>query len=469
MTSRASRLPGPLLQLTIVALLGAGGFHGPAWAAEGGSESALSEKPLPYLSDPQLPARPAPLLEIGPRFLGSGNIFSGFELPTGAVWQPALWVFGDLRTGINYFDNGRRDPVFEWANRLDLFANLRLSGTERLLVGISPLRKDNNFSGYTVKPDNQDGWDNATNLDITTLFFEGEFGEIFPNLDPKDTGAYDVGFAIGRQPLFFQEGMMLNDTVDAIGITRDTVMIRNHVIDWRFTGLFGWNDINRDDNIEDENALLFGLFTEADFRLSTVDLDFAYVATDDGSGGDGAYFGASSVQRLGMFNTAFRANLSVALEDQTAAVSNGGLLFAEVSRTLPHGHDLLYGNVYWGIEEYSSAARDPTAGGPLGQVGILYAAVGLGRYGAALSNRPDDSVGAAVGYQKFFNQDRTQAIVELGGQLGTDNQRPDGVAIGTRIQQAIGTRAQIQVDGFVAEQENSDTGVGLRTELLVRF
>jgi hypothetical protein len=468
MRSRTNRLPGRVVVRTMVAMLAAGGLGHQAWAAEGESESALSTKPLPYLSDKGLPARPAPLLEIGPKFLGTGNISKGFELPTGAVWQPALWVFGDLRTGIDYFDNGKDDPIFEWANRLDLFANLRLSGTERLLVGISPLRSDNEFSGYTFKPNSADGWDDATNLDITTLFFEGDFGEIFPNLDPKDTGAYDVGFAIGRQPLFFQEGIMLNDTVDAIAITRDTVILPN-IIDWRFTGLFGWNNVNRDDNIEDENALLFGLFTEADLRPSTVDLDFAYVSTDNGSGGDGVYVGVSSVQRLGFFNTTFLANLSVALEDQTAAVSNGGLLVAEVSRTLPHGHDVVYGNAYWGIEEYSSAARDPTAGGPLGQVGILYAAVGLGRYGAALSNRADDSVGAAIGYQKFFNRDRTQLIFELGGRLATDKGRTDAAAFGTRVQQAIGNRAQIQLDGFVSERENADTGLGLRTELLVRF
>ena len=101
--------------------------------------STLSTEPIPMKAEEDLPERTPPIIEIGPDFLGTGNIPEGIELPTGAVWTPALWIFGNYRTAINFFDNGADPEVLEWANRLDLFANLQLSGTERLLLGSEPI------------------------------------------------------------------------------------------------------------------------------------------------------------------------------------------------------------------------------------------------------------------------------------------------------------------------------------------
>ncbi|RDD62232.1 hypothetical protein [Ferruginivarius sediminum] len=431
--------------------------------------SELSDEPIPMATEDDLPARTPPLIEIGPDFLGTGNLPKGIELPTGAVWNPALWVFGSYRTALNYFDDGRNPETTEWANRLDLFANLRLTGTERILFGMSPLRDESEFSGYTFDSEVEEGWDNEFNADITTLFFEGEIVEIFPDLDPDDSGALDLGFSVGRQPLFFQEGMMVNDTQDALGITRDTIIIPGLSVDTRVTALWAWNDVNRDDNDEDKDAQLFGVFTEGDWLTSTVQFDAAYVDSDN----DGLYLGASSVQRMAILgqtvNTAFRANTSFALDDETSEVSDGTLLFAELSTT-PHGtNNVLYGNAFWGIDEYSSASRDETAGGPLGQTGILFAAVGLGEYGSALSNRADNVMGAAIGYQMFFNDERTQVIFEAGGRAGTEDEENDQAAIGARVQQAIGDRFIVRADAFVSAQDIGDTGSGFRTEFVTRF
>lgn len=449
----------------LVLLLGSAGAPLAALAAS----SELSTEPIPMKTEEELPERTPPLIEIGPDFLGKGNLPEAIELPTGAVWTPALWVFGSYRTALNSFDNGADPEVLEWANRLDIFANLQLSGTERLLLGMQPLHDGAEFSGYRWEPDDDDGSVNGFNADISTLFFEGDFGELFPNLDPEDTGAYDIGFAVGRQPIFFQEGMMFNDTIDAVGITRDTVMIPGVSVDTRITALFGWNDIHRDDNSEDRDAYVFGLFTETDFMPTTTNFDVAYVTSDETNGGDGLYFGASATQRIGHWNTSFRGNLSVALDDESSAVSTGGLLFAEVSRTLPYSDNVVYGNAFWAVDEYSSAARGELAGGPLGRVGLLFAAVGLGNYGAPLSNRADKVVGGAVGHQWFFNDHRTQLVLEVGGRKGTSSEIPDAAAIGGRFQQAIGDRFVLQFDAFASIQEDRDEGYGARTELLIRF
>ena len=127
------------------------------------------------------PPRPDLLLQWNEEFLAPGFLDQGICTPTGAIWRPSLWVFGTYRTGVGYFDNGTANPVAEFANRLDLFTQLNLSGTERILFGLRPLdeqqgsRRD--FTGYDLRNgDERDGW----NADVQTLFFEGDFGELFP-------------------------------------------------------------------------------------------------------------------------------------------------------------------------------------------------------------------------------------------------------------------------------------------------
>src|SRR5439155_18133502 len=78
-------------------------------------------------------------------------------------------------------------------------------------------------------------------------------------------------------------------------------------------------------------------------------------------------------------------------------VANGVLLFSEVSYTLPGTNDLLYLDGFWGIDRFTSASRGPDRGGPLGRVGILYAAQPIGRFAGALSSNPERAVGFALG------------------------------------------------------------------------
>ena len=162
--------------------------------------SRLSDEPTKFFTQGDIPERPALLLELGDAFLGEGNLSSGFELPTGAVWQPSLWVFGTLRSALQTIDTGDADRITEWANRFDFFANLQLTGTEKIVLGIRPLDKNRpgQFSGYTFEPDDDDGFDNELNANIRTFFAEGDFGSLFPDLDPVGTSILDFGFTVGR-------------------------------------------------------------------------------------------------------------------------------------------------------------------------------------------------------------------------------------------------------------------------------
>ena len=401
-------------------------------------------------------------------FLGSGEIDPGFELPTGAVWQPTVILYGTYRTALQTYSNGSRD-VTEWANRFDLFSNIYLTPTERILIGLRPLDRNAQFAGYRFSSPR--GGQGGLDANINTLFFEGDFGELFPNLDPHDEKSLDYGFAVGRMPLNFQDGIMINDFVDAIGITRSSMFLGGASAS-RLTALVAWNQIHRGNNVEDKGANLYGLFYAADYAKSTYEVDLAYVEGSNSIGGDGLYFGVGQTRRFGKLNSTLRANVSWALENQTPAVDNGLLLFSQVSRTMNYNYDIAYLNTFWGVGDYTSAARDPAAGGSIGGIsGLLFEAVGLGGYGSALTNQSNDAVAMALGYQHFLEGQfsKNQISAEIGGRFATDKNSRSGAGIALRYQHALGQHSILRLDGFAGSYDDGTAGGGLRAEWSYQF
>lgn len=471
------------------------GAEGEAHGAEGKNDahsSKISDEYIPLQLE-GMPERPKFLVELGNPYLGTGNIKPGFRLPTGAYWQPTLIVFGTLRSAIQSFE-GDDFRVTEWANRLDLFANLQLSGTERLVVGFRNFDQDGRFTSYIFEPGSSspefearfgdnDAFRDELNAEIQSLYFEGDFGEIFPGIDKKDFRRTNIGFSIGRQPLIFQEGMLINDSIDGVGVTRNTLMPRN-TSNFRATLFVGAGDLHRN-NVEDNGAELYALLTSTDIRTSTIDADLVYVRGSEASG-DMVGFGVSAVQRIGKINTSFRLLGSYAVDEETAFSTEGALLFSEVSYTPHYSQDLVYFTSFVALDEFSAAASGPASGGPLGRAGISFAAVGLGSYGAPLSSRARNVVGGAVGYQKFFGAlARRQLLAEVGFRAGTSSDVPDQVAATVRYQKAVGRRVVLVWDGFASYRQglgSSDavfdstgdttgdtTSLGGRFEVVVKF
>ena len=108
-------------------------------------------------------------------------------------------------------------------------------------------------------------------------------------------------------------------------------------------------------------------------------------------------------------------------------------------------------------------------GGPLGQTGLLFAGVGLGRFGAPIAVVTDDVAGASLGYQLFFDHTRQQVIWEVGGVKETKGDSRGAIGTAVRFQKAIGQHFIFLVDGFVSKRELQGTAQGARTELLIKF
>ena len=430
--------------------------------------SRLSDKPTKFLDvfNKGVPERPPLLFEFGDPFLHQGNLNPGVELPSGWVVQPRLWIFGTLRSATQSFDNGVRPGTTEWANRFDLYANLQLSGTEKAIIGFRPVDRNRfpNFTRYGFSPENK--FTDETNLDIRTLFFEGDFGSIFPKLDPKGMKPIDYGFSVGRQQLNFQSGLMINDIVDSVGIVRNNLHLPG-VSNLRVAGIYGWGEL--DTNRPDPDAQLFGLFIAADMPKVRWDFDGAYVK-DDGQGNDGSYhYGVSAETHVGLIGVTFRVNGSKAQDVETSGVGSGVLLSVEINFTPYGSDDNVYINPFWAIDNFTQISREPVVGAPLATLGILFASASLGNYLSELSGAANEVAGAAIGYQAFWDAHSKNLTLEMAGRYDTSNDSNSDIGIGFQYQQRFGRRIQWQVDGFYAFQENRDNGFGLRTEILYQF
>ena len=419
----------------------------------------------------RLPSRPPLLYELGNGFLDTGNLHPGFEIPyIGAVWQPRLWAYMINRTAFQSFDNGGPNGrETEIANRLDLFANLQLTGTEKILLGLRTT--DNNrpdrFTRYTFDGDNE-GFNDEFDFNVETLFFEGDLGSLFPNLDREGQLPIDLGFTVGRQPVIFQEGILINDTIDAVGFVRNNIPFPG-TSNLRISAMYGWNRLDRNDAGRPGNdANMFGLFIAADTHISTLNYDMVYV--DDEGNGDGLYFGVSAIQRLpalGGISTAFRVNTSIALEDEIEGnvVGTGTLLTSEISKTVTGSDDIVYFNSFLGLGNFTQAGREAIVGGPLANTGILFASPNLGNYLAEIDPFTSDSViGGAIGYQAFWDDKRRNLILEIAGRHDLSGNGSDSLGFGAQLQQAVGQHIQLTFETFYTINEDGDDGFGGRAE-----
>jgi len=160
----------------------------------------------------------------------------------------------------------------------------------------------------------------------------------------------------------------------------------------------------------------------------------------------------------------------VCSSDLSPFVGQGELLFAELSYTPPHSEDIWYLNGFWGIDDFTSAARGPGTGGPLGRTGLLFAAVDLGRYGAPLGNDARHAVGGVLGIQHFFNNKRSQVVLEAGFRSDTsDTTDQSAVAIASRFETAIGQNHILRLDAFLTGQDGRGMASGVRIEWQIKF
>ena len=282
---------------------------------------------------------------------------------------------------------------------------------------------------------------------------------------------------------------MINDFLDAVGLVRNNLHAPGFS-NIRITGLYAIDSIDRGTPANNERLStdrgtgLFGLFTQMDTFASTFNLDFITLQDDNGNtGGDGYWLGLSATQRgwlpwvgIGEINTTYRINISEVEGADSALASDGILLSSEISWTPHSSDDIVYINLFAGIDRYSQASREPIVGGPLAALGISFASPSLGNYLSELSSFNTEVVGTAIGYQAFWDNHRRNVVFEIAGVkdasrnlFDSEGTGTDAAAFTVQFQQAIGQHVQLQLDGFVSYLEGRDNGAGARAEILIQF
>jgi len=425
---------------------------------------------LPDRAEPlqDLPEQPRPLLSLGSSYLAPEKLGKGIELPTGAVWQPQLMVWGSLRSALQGEWGDGRDQA-QWANRADLFAQLSFTATERLVISLQPLHEGGESSGYRFGLDGDRAeFDGEFDPFIETLFFEGDFGELFPALDRSEAWPRDLGFMVGRAPVIFQDGFLIDDNMTAFGLVQNSLALPG-TSNARVSVLAAWDDVHRGGNNQrGGHTKLTGVFMEVDRDQTTWAFDSVYVSGDEV--GDGVFLGASAIRRIrDRWNLTTRILGSYSLDDEVAELSDGLLGVLSLNFSPYRTHDVAYLNLFATSGRYTAASRGPTQGGPLGRIGLLFEAPGFGSLGAPLANDADHPLGGAIGYHKFWAQGRTQLIMELGGRIQPRSEGTDAWGLALRLQQALGRRVVLRFDLYGVSQRERGEFLGARSEILIKF
>ncbi len=431
------------------------------------SNSRYSDKVLGLKDISDLPERPTPLFELWQGYVEGGAYDYEFELPTGMVVSPGLVLFGNLNTGLEITDNGVADTSTTFVTTLNLFLNLTLSGTERILIGISPLsREKGTRTRYEFEPGS--GWRNETNARLSTAFFEGEISEMFPKLDMEGRLPLDYEIAFGRQPIVSQGGILIADTLDSVALTRSTIPFSGTNFA-RIGGLFAWNNVQRSNNIDDDEGELYAIFSAVEAHHSTFELDMAYVDSTRAIG-DQFNIGGAMIRPFIILEHAVDSTIRLAHsftpDGKTAQATDGTLLYGSFGFAPKNTDNIAYVNLFAAVNNYAPAARN--AGGPLGITGLLFAGNGLA--GPAIGNRANDAYGGTIGYQMFFSPKlRRNLILEVGGKLETATGGTDRLGAAVRYSQALGQHVFFEIGGFAVAQESIDEAFGLRTKINVIF
>jgi len=429
------------------------------------------------------PSTTRPLLELGRELYREGP------------FQPApdwagkknlifadLLVSGDWRTALAWNDAGKNS--FGALNtRLDLDVDLKLTATERVHAFFRPLDKDGNFTGVHFGDGHQSA---QLHLDGNpdALFFEGDAAAITTGITGKNS-RHDLPFAVGLIPLLFQNGIWLNDAFTGFAFT---IPARNSPLfdlsNFDVTFFAGFDQVSTPAFVssgrpDDTHGKIFGVASFFDAMQGYWELDYAYLDGDQNLKNESYHnFAAAFTHRyFNLISNSMRVIANVGQDTQPGGghTANGVLLLMENSLVANEPGTLVpYCDLFVGVDHPQSAARDPGAGGPLVNTGILFESDALTGF-PTLDATANDTWGGALGVEYLFNFDQQivfeAATVQV---MGSDNvagraAKGDEYGVGVRYQLPLSHSWILRADAMFGLLEASQNVAGIRTELRYKF
>lgn len=452
-----------------------------------GPDPSYEEKPYSpeaqfeiYGNKKPAPVVPRPLIELGREIYTSGPFREGINLfGEKNLVYPRLSVYGDWKTAVEYNDNGA-DERGHIATTLNLDIDLGITATERIHAFVQPLEQAD-VTRYEFFGDDEDGFDEAVNGNIETLFFEGDVGAITTGLTGEEQD-FDLPIAFGLTPFFFQNGIWVDEAViggAASIVAKNSAMLTISNMD--FTFFFGL------DNVENPNILdADGLREEHDLDLYGV---AGFVEAHEGyyEFGYGRIEGNDdfSDQSFNSLTLAYSSRYSNWLSNSVRGIwsfgqdrdnnqeqtVDGFALLVENSLITHKPSTLVpYANFFVGIDK-PAPLTDAT--GLLKNTGITFESGGIQGF-PRLDDSANDTFGGAIGVQYLFNLDQ-QIVVEaatnqvIGGVDATRNAIDDEYAFGARYQLPLSAAWILRADAIYGIRSSADDVRGARLEMRLKF
>ncbi len=415
-----------------------------------------------------------PWIEWGRRFYGSGIT------PPSETWlgdtnliQQQLYLYGDYRTGIS---TGRNDVgrIDNWASRLNLDLDYRLTATERFHAFVGPL---NRATQFTRLERNGDDWQYQEfyNLNPVTAYFEGDAGALLGGAAGTPS-PFELPVTAGLVPLLFQNGVWMEDA--ASGVAFAIPAKHSRALNWAnfdatFFALF--DQINSPAfGVDNHAAQAFGTAWFIDAYGGYIETGYAYLNDRERLGRSYHNATFSFTRRyFDRISNSVRVIVNAGQDLPTAnRTADGTLLLVENSLVTPAPYTVVpYFNIFAGWGRPQSVARAGVAGGVLRNTGINYEIDGLNGY-PTLDATGADTAGGSIGLDLIGKDFDRQWIVEASyltphGTRSSAN--GEQYALGTRYQIGISHRSIIRFDTMYGWRENKGDIYGSRLEYRWKF
>jgi hypothetical protein len=425
-----------------------------------------------------------PLIELGQPLYGDGPLNKSYNVVGSKnLVSPQLYVYGDWRTVVASNKNGD-NRLEQIVTRPSFEVDLKLTATERLHALLRPLEDNGQFTRYEFSGQNK-GFEKETNFKPATFFFEGDLGAITAGVK-DDYVKWDLPFTFGIIPLFYQNGIWLDDAFLGAAATIPSLNSKKLDIsnmDFTFfasTNLASSGAIRKDNGALDKSgADIYGVTTFIETRAGYIEAGYGYTS-DTRANKDFSYHNATAsfTKRYGGFlSNSTRAIVNFGQNPLNGAerTADGYLLISENSLITSLPYTLIpYANLFYGRGKPQSLARAAAAGGALKNIGLNFETDGLTGF-PKLEDTGNNTYGGALGLEYLFALNQ-QIVVELATvQVIGDKNSNDRIAKGD--QYAVGARYQLplnnawifRADAIAADLKNAPDLLGFRLELRRKF
>jgi len=388
-----------------------------------------------------------------------------------------LMAYGDVRVAAAYYDNGvpgaKEQSVV--ATRLNLDMDLALTATERIHAFVRPLDRNGSFTRYQISGGAKDDeFIDELDFALDTLYFEGDLGAMAQGWTNK-TNSIDLPVALGRVPLFTQNGIWLDDAFTglATGITaKNSPSLDISNMDFTFFAGFKQVTTAAVPNSNDD-AKVFGLAGFADARKGYVEYGYGYIDAGDS---DLSYHNvtaaftkryqgrlANSVRLIGNFGQ--KGILGQKTADGVLVLIENSLIPRRPWNAVPSPINLVpYFNLFAGFDTPQPLARAADSGGVLKNTGINFESDGLTAY-PTLDASGHESYGGALGLEYLFGLDRQIVIEGAVVQRMSNSVLGSQYALGARYQHKVSNAWIVRLDAMHGWREGLKNVYGARLEI----